>query len=291
MAMYSHSKLSTFEQCKLRYKFRYIDKIKPPIEKSIEAHLGSCVHDALEWLYKEILQNNIPELDSLIEKYTNNWQRDYKEEFLIVKKELKPEDYFNKGVKFLIDYYLKHKPFDDGTIELEKRIFVELEPNSPHKVIGYIDRLVYNQETQEYEIHDYKTAKNIPPQDKIDTDRQLALYSIAIKQLYGEDKKVLLTWHYLSHNTRIDSRRTDQQLTQLKQDIINLIKEIESTTDFPPKESVLCSWCEFKEICPIFNESPITSEGSNYRRGLTKENLGSPVFDKDFPTASKYIRD
>ncbi|MEA3414494.1 MAG: PD-(D/E)XK nuclease family protein [Nanoarchaeota archaeon] len=279
MTQYSHSRLSSFEQCKLKYKYRYIDKIKPTIEKTIEAHLGSCVHDTLEWLYKEILQNNLPTLDALIEKYTNKWQQDYKKNFLIVKKEFKAEDYFNKGIKFLIDYYLKHKPFQDGTLELEKKIFVKLEPNYPHTIIGYIDRLVYNKETEEYEIHDYKTAKNIPPKNKIESDRQLALYSIAIKQLFGEDKKILLTWHYLSHNKRIDSRRTDQQLTQLKQDIINLIKEIESTTEFPPTKSILCNWCEYQEICPVFNKE-ITDKARFLRKDLTKGNLKGPNFSK-----------
>ena len=32
--IYSHSKLSTFEQCKLKYKYRYIDKIKPDVEQT-----------------------------------------------------------------------------------------------------------------------------------------------------------------------------------------------------------------------------------------------------------------
>ena len=274
MAQYSHSKLSTYEQCKLKYKFRYIDRIKPPIEKSIEAHLGTCVHNALEWLYKEVLSGKEIPLDLLVEKYTEEWQREYKDTFLIVKKEFKPEDYFNKGVKFLVDYFLKHQPFKDGTLELEKQVYVELEKDYPHKIVGYIDRLVYNEETGEYEIHDYKTANNIPPKEKIEKDRQLALYSIAIKQIYGEDKDVLLTWHYLNHNQRIDSRRTNEQLSKLKQDIINLIKEIENTKDFPPTESILCNWCEYKEICPVFTGQKTIADFS----------------EKEFPIASKYIR-
>jgi len=56
MAIYSHSKLSTFEKCPLKFKFRYIDKIIPEIQKSIESHLGSSVHDALEWLYIQVKQ-------------------------------------------------------------------------------------------------------------------------------------------------------------------------------------------------------------------------------------------
>jgi hypothetical protein len=44
-------------------------------------------------------------------------------------------------------------------------------------------------------------------------------------------------------------------LDQLKEEIIELINEIEKAKtrdDFPPKESVLCDWCEFGNICPNF---------------------------------------
>ena len=78
----------------------------------------------------------------------------------------------------------------------------------------------------------------------------MALYGIAIKQLYGQDKNLLLVWHYLKHNKRIISRRTDQQLDQLRQDIINLIKQIEITKEFPLNKSQLCGWCEYKSSCP-----------------------------------------
>lgn len=272
--MYSHSRLSSFEQCRQKYKFRYIDKIKPDIEKSIEAHLGICIHDSLEWLYKEVLNGKLPELDDLIKKYTKRWQEDFKENFLIVKKQFKAEDYLNDGVKFLIDYYVKHKPFKDGTLELEKRIFVTLEKDSPHKIIGFIDRLTFNKEKNQYEVHDYKTANSLPPRHKFDEDRQLALYALAIKQLNGHDKTVVLTWHYLRHNIQIFSNRTNEQLEKLKQDTLKLIHKIEITKDFPPKKSILCDWCEYKSICPAWNKE-IKQE--------SQERL--------FPTASKYIKD
>ncbi len=286
MAVYSHSKLSTFEQCKYKYKLKYIDKIKPDIEKSIEAHLGICTHNTLEWLYQEVMKSRVPELDEIIEKYTNLWQETYKDTFLIVKKQFKAEDYFNKGVKFLLDYYLKHKPFKDGTLEMEKKIWVTLHPNSPHKIIGYIDRLVFNKEKGEYEVHDYKTANFLPNQDKFEQDRQLALYSIGIKQLYGQDKEVILTWHYLNHNMQIFSRRTNEQLEKLKQDTLNLIHEIEETVDFPVKKSILCDWCEYKGMCKAFgNQLPEQYRQKQTILDLTKkENL-----QKKYPTVSKYI--
>ena len=68
MTLYSHSRLQSFEQCKYKYKLKYLNKIPPPIKKSVESHLGECVHDALEWFYQKVINGKVPELDELIEK-------------------------------------------------------------------------------------------------------------------------------------------------------------------------------------------------------------------------------
>ncbi len=250
MVIYSHSKLSTFEQCPLKYKLRYIDKIKPEIEKTIEAHLGTSVHDTLEWVYNSVKENSekSPTLDEIINHYIDIWKKGLTEDILIVKKQLTQTDYFNKGIQFLADYYQKHYPFKDGTIECEKEITINLDENT--QIRGFIDRLVYDIENNRYEIHDYKTANTLPTQEKMDQDRQLALYSIAIKEIYGEDKEVLLIWHYLAYNHKIISKRTQQQLENLKQETKRLIKDIQNTRVFLPNKSILCEWCEYKSICP-----------------------------------------
>jgi putative RecB family exonuclease len=253
MAMYSHSKISTYEQCPFKYKLRYIDKILPEIEKTIEAHLGSVVHNTLEWIYNSVIQDNkIPTIEEIITYYSVAWQDEFSNEILIVKKELNEKDYFQKGTEFLIGYYQKYYPFKDGTIECEKKINIKLDENT--QIQGFIDRLVHNIETGEYEIHDYKTGNFLPSQDKMDEDRQLALYSIAIKEIYGKDKEVCLIWHYLAHNQKICSKRTNEQLEELKQKTLNTIKEIESTEIFPTFKSTLCHWCEYKSICPEWKE-------------------------------------
>jgi len=100
MATFSHSKLQTFEQCSYKYKLKYIYKIKPEIEKSIESHLGTATHDALEWLYNQVLQKNIPNLDEVVEQYIKKWNEDFSKNILIVKKEFTHADYFNKGVNY-----------------------------------------------------------------------------------------------------------------------------------------------------------------------------------------------
>ncbi len=107
MSIYSNSKIETFEQCKLKFKYRYIDKIIPEIAKSIEAHLGSMVHETLEWLYIKVMEKTIPPINDVISFYSERWQENYTPDMPIFNKTMSAKDYFNKGVKFLIDYYFK----------------------------------------------------------------------------------------------------------------------------------------------------------------------------------------
>ncbi|MBR9702173.1 PD-(D/E)XK nuclease family protein [Candidatus Pacearchaeota archaeon] len=252
--IYSHSRISSFEQCPLKFKFRYIDKIRLEITQTIETHLGRTVHDTLEWLYTQVQKAKVPTIDEIITHYTQKWEENYNPEIPIIKKEFTVKDYFNKGVEFIINYYTKHQPFDDNTLETEKKIMIDLDDKGEYKIIGFIDRLSHDIEKDEYEIHDYKTANNLPMQEQVDNDRQLALYAIAIKESVGEEKKVCLTWHYLAHNKKICSNRTNEQLKQLKKDTLNKIKEIESATVFPHNKSILCNWCEYKkDVCPVWN--------------------------------------
>jgi putative RecB family exonuclease len=283
--VYSHSKLSCFEQCPLKFKYRYIDKIFPEIEISIEAHLGKCVHDTLEWLYFRIQKSMIPSIDDVILRYSTSWEKYYKPEMIIVDKDLNAKDYFNKGIQFLVNYYKKHHPFEDGTLELEKEIRINLDEDGNYEIIGFIDRLVKNLQTGEYEIHDYKTANSLPTQERVDNDRQLALYAIAVKELFGNDKEICLVWHYLAHNKKIVSRRTNEQLSQLKIDTLELIEKIESTKNFPPCQGKLCEWCEYKQMCSLWN----TSEENMGKEKQEKKEIKIDL--KKYPTVSKYIKD
>ncbi len=256
MPLYSHSRLSTFEKCPKKFKFRYLDRIIPPLEKSIETHLGKIVHETLEWLYLQVKEKRIPSIDDVVIYYSKTWEKNWDPAIRNVKKQLTTKDFFNRGVQFLLDYYMRNKPFDDNTLDIEKRIFIILDQTGKYKIQGFIDRLVYNLKTKEYEIHDYKTSNNLPQPEDVDNDRQLGLYSLAIKELFGKDKEVSLIWHYLAFNRKIYSKRTNEQLDILKKETIELIKKIEATTEFPPKKSYLCHWCEYKPICPAWNKNP-----------------------------------
>jgi putative RecB family exonuclease len=254
MVIYSHSRLSTFEQCPLKFKLQYIDKLIPDIKQSIEGFLGNKVHETLEWIYNLVIETQTcPNLDDVLKYFTELWNKDFNHEIKIIKQENNIEHYFNQGIKFLIDYYLKHSPFQDNTIETEKRIFVKLDEQGKYKLQGFVDRIVYNPETNIYEIHDYKTGSFLKSQEELDKDRQLALYSIGIRDNFENVNDVHLVWHFLAFNKKLISRRTEKELEDLKKEIIELIDEIESTKEFNPNPSKLCKWCGFRNNCYLFN--------------------------------------
>ena len=77
LAIYSHSKLSTFENCKYKYKLRYVDGIKPEFKATIETFMGSRVHETLEKLYKDLKFMKENSLEDLIKYLNDRWEREW----------------------------------------------------------------------------------------------------------------------------------------------------------------------------------------------------------------------
>lgn len=252
MVIYSHSRISTFEQCPLRFKFQYIDRLEPEIKETIEGFLGKKVHETLEWVYREAMQGRVHELDDIIRFYLELWNKDFSEEVKANGEQNDPAFYFHKGIRFLVDYFVNNYPFTDNTIALEKKLVFSLDENNQYQLQGYIDRLVHNKETNTFEIHDYKTG-SIKSQEELDKDRQLALYSLGIKQEFGKQANVDLIWHFLDFNKKMLSKRTDEQLELLRQELIETIKKIESAKEFPACPGPLCRWCGFRKYCGVFD--------------------------------------
>lgn len=253
MAVYSHSRLSSYENCPLGFKFAYIDKLKGI--NGIEGFLGNQVHEAIHFIYKMVKSGKMPTLDEVFRFYRDIWGKDYNHEIRIVRKGMHVGDYFKQGLELIKYYYNKHKPFNENIIGMEQKILIDLDGKGDYVLQGFIDKLIHNKKDGTYEIHDYKTSKWLPDQDELDNDRQLALYSIGVKEQYPNNNGIILKWHYLRHDKVVTSARTDEQLEQLKKDVIELIKKIESAEKWPAKKSRLCDWCGFNHLCLAYKES------------------------------------
>lgn len=248
MPVYSHSKLATYENCHQKYKLQYIDRIEiSEGGEGIEAFLGSRVHDVLEKLYKELILTKMNTLEDLLAYFKDEWNRNWHGNVVIVKKGFTKDHYRNAGKESITNYYKRHQPFNQSkTLATEQLLTFKIDA---YTIRGFIDRLSHQGEGV-YEIHDYKTSGYLPSQDKIDSDRQLALYQIGIKEKFRDAKDIKLIWHYLIFDKEFRSARSDAQLKDLRKQIVSLIKTIEKDTKFVPIESNLCDWCEYPEYCP-----------------------------------------
>ncbi|MBU1940127.1 MAG: PD-(D/E)XK nuclease family protein [Candidatus Diapherotrites archaeon] len=253
MPVYSHSRLGTYQNCPLAFKFRYIDKLDTEVEETVEAFLGSRVHTVLEKLYTDTRFKKENSIDDLLAFYSSEWEKHWNAGVKIVREGYNEGHYKKMGEEFLRKYYERHRPFDEGTIiGLEKKISLLLDEAKKYSLTGFVDRISISKQGT-YEIHDYKTSSHLPLQKYLDTDRQLALYEIALRNMFADVEKVELVWHYLAFDKELRSSRSPEQLEQLRKDIIELIDEIERkkiVNDFPAKESPLCGWCQFQEHCP-----------------------------------------
>ena len=257
-ALYSHSGLTCFEQCPLKFKFAYIDKLETEIEETVESFLGSRVHEALEKLYKDLKFQKLNSLKELLDFFNSEWKKNWNDAIVIVRNEYDEENYRKMGEKFIADYYERYKPFNHSrTIALETEKTVDL--NDKYHIHIRIDRLAMKDDTI-YEIHDYKTSNRLPTQEDLDDDRQLAIYAYGIKKMYPDAKKVKLVWHFLAFDKEMSSERTPEQLEDLRKEVIELIKKIESEKEFPSNVSTLCDWCEFQSICPEWKHKFKTEE-------------------------------
>jgi putative RecB family exonuclease len=168
----------------------------------------------------------------------------------IIRKEYSVEDYKRLGEKCITDYYKRYYPFNQGkTLGLEENIYFPLEEEKGYWIRGFIDRLTL-MDSSILEIHDYKTSNRLPTQEEIKTDRQLAFYQMGVGGKWQGVQEVRLIWHYLTFDTEIHSSRTPEQLHELRQATLELIRRIETDKQFLPKEGPLCDWCNYQGFCP-----------------------------------------
>lgn len=250
MPIYSHSQLSTYEECPLKYRLCYRDGIKRDTE-GVEAFLGQMVHETLKKCYDDVRLTKVDSLPDLLAYYENIWRRNWHDGIVISKKDLISEHYYALGGKMIETYYQRYAPFDkDITIGTEMRIRFSLDDGGKYQLQGLIDRLSRTPDGIHH-INDYKTSAYLPGQEDVDNDRQLALYQIGVQKKWPDIKEVKLLWHYLAFDRELVSARSEERLAELVGETIKLIDEMESSEEFLPKESILCEWCEYPDLCPM----------------------------------------
>ncbi len=246
---YSITKIDSFKQCRCKYKLQYIDRIKVDRTKSIETFMGSRVHETLEKLYRDKTFCKTDSLEELMDFYDRIWDENYDDSVTIAKKEYTADNYRETGRKCITDYYKSHEPFEEmKIIGLETEDLLTLPNGRTYSI--RIDKL--GCKGNDYYVCDYKTNQKLKTREEADADRQLAMYSVWVKKNFPDAANVYLIWHMLRFDKDVTSERTDAELSELVDQIVGEIDEIESCTDWSPNVTALCDYCEFRNHCPEF---------------------------------------
>ncbi len=236
----SYSQLETFKTCPLKYYYKYILGVVG--SPSAALNFGQIVHRSLRDFHKsELIGKKVNEKEFLI-LYENHFQ-ELAHGFM--NKQHKIESY-NRGKEILSLYYKKHKEIFGEPVFLEQKFTINIDGIF---LIGSIDR-VDKKEDGSYEVIDYKTGESENKEKNIDRDEQLTIYAMAANE-YLNIKPQNYSLYFLEDQKKVSTTRTDEKLTEKKEDIKKTIEEIKKG-NFPAKVSMLCEHCEFNQLCPSY---------------------------------------
>jgi putative RecB family exonuclease len=290
---FSYTQLDTFLTCKLKYKFKYIQKIRIDVPTSIELFLGDLIHKVLRELYAVVLKNQrdefqsnplaIPTKDEVVESFSQKWNSTFSDSLLIPKGT--PEFFFKRGVTMLQTYYDAFFPFTQQTIlgletsnsyqlplgdtyaiRIDKFTLQEQQSAKDERqlckdsanssIIQHQTSVADTQHTDTHRIYsviDYKTSSTVPATIDEQLLKQLAMYALWVKSTYGQQTRVVLTWVYVEQAKVLSYELTDEQLQAIYARVLKVIEDIKSEKAFLPTVSKLCNWCIYKSVCPAWS--------------------------------------
>lgn len=252
----SPSRVSSFQDCALQFRFASIQKLPQP--PGIHAVKGNVVHRALELLLTREPADRTEHAarESMVEA-----QREFEPVYDFTGLSLTQEqsEKFWTECSGLINSYLRMEdPRKINEIEIE--LWVEA-PLNGFSIRGYIDRLERDA-LGNLVVTDYKTGKAPRANDINNKMHQLEMYAYMIRAMRGE-LPATLQLLYIKDGVRLTRTPTEQSMQFVATRTSAMYKAIEracTTGEFPPRKSGLCNFCNFKKWCPEFGGDPTKAE-------------------------------
>ena len=293
---YSYSKISTYKQCKFKFKIKYLDK-NFLFSANIATDFGSLVH-AIEEEIALSIQAGQP-INYIV----------LKNKFIVESHKIAlkyPAEFFTRdksGRTYQEKVYLY---LDSAIYRLEN--FMRMHPNlkiigieqhfeynydNTHSFNGSIDRAFLNTETNEILIQDIKTWSVEAQNSELKAPLQFAIYMMAAQNLWGISANKIKCEYDLPLCNTTQPALSENIIEEGRIALDKLFKGIHSN-NFKPTVSALCHWCEYnpltnpdiintkpEAVCPYF--STWQKSGDNVRDTLlTWQDLASVEVDRQF---------
>ena len=248
----SPSKVASFKDCALAFRFSAIDRLPEP--PTISAAKGTVVHRALELLYVEPAEQRTIEvaLAKLAEATPEVLGNREYAELTLTDDELAG---FSADAERLVrNAFVLEDPTKIRPIGLELRMEAKI---GALRLRGIIDRLELDEDGG-LVVTDYKTGKVPGLHHEQSRLGGVQFYAFLCEQMLGK-RPARVQLQYLSQPIAIISEPTEQTLRGLTMRASAIWKAVERACereDFRPKPSGLCGWCSYKAWCPAFGGRP-----------------------------------
>ena len=242
----SASDIDLYRTCPLKYKFARVFAI--PQEPTINQRFGILIHQVLERFHTEQLRADAlaasgsqqpsaaGSLDRLLALFEAGWRRTG---FGSSDDELQ---YRDRAVASLARYQEHHQRSESKPVWLERGFTFAI---GSHRLRGRVDRVDQLPEGG-YELIDYKTGERRA--DSGD-DVQLALYRLGAREAWQVEAELGSYW-YVLHDERVPVPAAPDDSERVERTVLEVAAGIEGQ-DFEPRPSYeICSWCDYRLICP-----------------------------------------
>jgi len=253
---FSYSKFSMYTECPLKYKFKYLDKLKE--EPKPYFAFGNSIHKALEFLHA-VSSPPFPSIDEVCEAFKKEWglkswlEKGYRDQAA-------EQADFRKGLEMLKAYYAANKGSLKPPFLLEYSTDVEVEGL---KVRIIADRIEYLG-GGEVELIDYKTGKDVKRQpDQLYMYQKISELDPRLKEKIAEryGQKVgavkvrqMLYYHVPTLKEYRFERAGDREIGVFWDRVLCASGNIRARKFEPNPGEFQCHFCDFKKLCPVHAE-------------------------------------
>ena len=246
----SPSKVASFKDCALAFRFSAIDRVPEPPAPHLAR--GTLVHRALELLFCEApADRTLAAALAHVRTAHDEVMADPENEGLVIDDEAA---WIADAETLVRNYFQLEDPTTVRAIGLELRLDVQV---GSLRLRGIIDRLDLD-ENGELVVVDFKTGT--APSVNFEGKRLAGVhfYAFLCEQVLGRRPAAIRLLH-LKEPLSITSVPTDQSirgLTTRTEAIWAAIERACEKEDFRPRPSRLCDFCAFREWCPAWGGDP-----------------------------------
>jgi len=259
----SHSQITTYRNCPLKYFFRYVQGIQPPF-RSPALVFGSAMHQALATLYSSLkATGDAMDSASLQELFHESFSDQLRQNLPIRWTAKETAESLEKLGCQLMEVYLefaeKQGLLGDAyrivAVELPLRWTIDM-PTGEIDFVGIVDLLLQDKkEPAKFHIIDHKTAARRFDEMKITTDDQLTAYQLLLRHAADLPQEALFTLHWdvllkqkVPAVTRYTTVRDEDDERHLQKVIRQILWAIDHEVYYP-NPGWMCAGCEFADHC------------------------------------------